>query len=146
MLKPKPKLSDYVAEMENRDPDLFEKLQNTAEQVSQDGDAGQSESEVKSESEVADNTAKIADENTSTAETAAAQKELDKLEPSAPTPAPTPAPAPAPTAVGGRRRTKRKQQKKGGKSAKKGGKKHRKSSGKKSRRSSSKRSRRYGRK
>jgi hypothetical protein len=47
---------------------------------------------------------------------------------------------------GGRRRTKRKQQKKGGKSAKKGGKKHRKSSGKKSRRSSSKKSRRQGRK
>ncbi len=47
--------------------------------------------------------------------------------------------------AGGRRRTKRKQQKKG-KSAKKGGKKHRKSSGKKSRRSSSKKSRRQGRK
>jgi hypothetical protein len=50
-----------------------------------------------------------------------------------------------PNPAGGRRRTKRKQQKKG-KSAKKGGKKHRKSSGKKSRRSSSKKSRRQGRK
>lgn len=46
---------------------------------------------------------------------------------------------------GGRRRTKRKQQK-NGKSAKKGGKKHRKSYGNKSRRSSSKKSRRHGRK
>ena len=49
------------------------------------------------------------------------------------------------TTEGGRRRTKRKQHKKG-KSAKKSGKKHRKSSGKKSRRSSSKKSRRNGRK
>lgn len=52
---------------------------------------------------------------------------------------------PETAAHGGRRRTKRKQQKKG-KSAKKGGKKHRKTSGKKSRRSSSKKSRRHGRK